>query len=156
MSVKHTFKASVDAVFEYLTDPDFLVQRCEDLGDLESSYEVSEDDDYIYVSGTRVTRTELPGFLAKLFDAQQHIAIEEQWQGDSDRMEATYHMKSDGQPAEVAATIVLEAKGKGCQYTIDHTPTVNLPLIGGKAAKFLLSETEKVALKELEYLAEHL
>ncbi|MEM6574146.1 MAG: DUF2505 family protein, partial [Pseudomonadota bacterium] len=75
MSVKMQFDASLDAVFEYLADPDFLVERAMGVGDVEASYEVEEDDETVTVIAERTTRTELPGFLAKLFKPEQEITI---------------------------------------------------------------------------------
>ncbi len=157
MSVKLTFKASLDAVFEHLADPDFLVDRAMAVGDVEASYEVEEDGDLVTVIAQRTTRTELPGFLAKMFKPEQDITITERWYGDSQRMEADYEMEIHGQPARVTAKIVLAATGKKtCSYTVSHKAKVDLPLVGGKAGKFLLAETEKVALAELQYLADQL
>ena len=149
-----TFDASLDAVFVCLADPDFLVERAMAVGDLEASYDVEEDDEVVTVTAQRTTETDLPGFLAKMFSPEQEITVTETWQGDSDRMEGSYEMEIHGQPASVSASITLIADGdERCTYTISHKATVKLPLIGGKAAKFLQGETEKVALAELEYIA---
>ena len=151
------FDASVDAVFEYLADPDFLVERAMAVGDVEASYEVEEDDETVTVIAERTTQTELPGFLAKLFKPEQEITITENWRGDSDLMEGDYEMVIHGQPARVNATITLKASGdNACSYTISHKAKVDIPLIGARAAKFLLGETERVAALELEYLAEQI
>ncbi|MEM1091630.1 MAG: DUF2505 domain-containing protein [Pseudomonadota bacterium] len=157
MSVKMQFDASLDAVFEYLADPDFLVERAMGVGDVEASYEVEEDDETVTVIAERITRTELPGFLAKLFKPEQEITITETWTGDSDLMKGDYEMVIHGQPARVSASITLKADGdEACSYSITHKAKVDIPLIGAKAAKFLLGETERVAALELEYLAEQL
>ena len=151
------FAASVDAVFEYLADPDFLVERAMAVGDVEASYEVEEDDECVTVVAERTTRTELPGFLARLFKPEQEITITENWRGDSDLMEGDYEMVLHGQPARVDARITLKSNGEdSCSYTISHKAKVDIPLIGAKAAKFLLGETERVAALELEYLAEQI
>ncbi|MFK7957412.1 MAG: DUF2505 domain-containing protein [Lysobacterales bacterium] len=152
-----TFDASLDAVFEYLADPDFLVERAMAVGDLEASYDVEDDGEVVTVTAERTTETDLPGFLAKMFNAEQELTLTESWRGDSDRMEGQYEMEIHGQPASVSAIITLVADGDDqCTYRVSHKAKVNLPLIGGKAAKFLQAETEKVALAELEYIADQL
>lgn len=157
MSVEFPLKASVDEVFAWICDPDFLVQRGLDLGELEMSCEVTEDDDGVHISSTRLSEVELPAFLRSIFDTQQQVEMEEHWTGDSKRMEGDVTILMPGQPVQINATRVIEATGKNsCVWRVSHRAKVNLPLIGGKAAGFVEKTVDDKALEELEYLAESL
>ena len=52
--------------------------------------------------------------------------------------------------------IELLPEGKGCVYRIQHHAKVNVPLIGGVVAKFVLGQTEQGCADELAYLADFL
>ncbi len=97
MSVRYEFEHNAETVFAKLTDPQFLVDRCLSLGELEASCEVEEQQDQTVVSLTRKVKTDLPRFLAKMLDPVQTMHMTEQWQSAGEGSwtgEYTFEVKS--------------------------------------------------------------
>lgn len=151
MSLEFTFEQDVDTVFNTLTDPDFLVERCVALGEVEADCDVEDYEDKTVVILRRVVSRELPAFLAKLFDSKQTLKMTETWNKDGENWQGEYRVDVEGQPVTVSAKFSLESTSKGSIYRIQHKAKANIPLIGGKVEKFILSNTEVGATDELEY-----
>ncbi|MBB3048566.1 hypothetical protein FHR99_002840 [Litorivivens lipolytica] len=155
MAVSHEFSASVDSVYELLTDPDFLVERSVALGeDCEAEVEDYEDETVIKLK-RRVTR-ELPAFLAKMFNPVQTINMTETWRPDGDDWEGDFEMTVEGQPVVIRGEFTLKSSKKGSVYTVSHSCKAKIPLVGGKVEKFVLSQTSSGAEDELNYAASRL
>lgn len=151
MSLEFTFDQDVNTVFNLITDPDFIVERCVALGEVEADCDVEDYEDKTVVTIRRVVSRDLPAFLAKLFDTQQTLKMVETWNKDGENWQGEYRVDVEGQPVTVTAKFSLEAKGSGSLYRIQHKAKANIPLIGGKVEKFILGNTESGAGAELEY-----
>jgi hypothetical protein len=57
-----------------------------------------------------------------------------------------------GAPAAVGGTMRLEPSGTGTTYVIEGTVKVSVPIIGGKAERFLAGMVERLTEKEAEVL----
>ena len=84
MSMHYEYEQDAQSVFELLTDPDFLVDRCLELGELEASCEIEESGDHTIISLTRTVERDLPKVLAKVFDPVQTIRMTETWEADGE------------------------------------------------------------------------
>ncbi|MBW2712898.1 MAG: DUF2505 domain-containing protein [Deltaproteobacteria bacterium] len=156
MALKCEIGCDVETAFELLTDPDFLVQRSMDLGELSAECEVEEDGDVIRVIQRRELERELPSFLAKIFSANQDVEMTEEWKRKGNAYVGSFDYIVHGQPIRIKGTFELKPKGKGCVYTVKHDIKVKIPLIGGKAEKFATAQTEDGVQKELDYTKEQL
>ena len=156
MALKYEFGCDVETAFELLTDPDFLVQRSMDLGELSADCEVEEDGDIIRVIHSRELERELPSFLAKIFNSLQQVQKIEEWKRKGDAYAGSFDYIIQGQPVKIKGTFDLKPKGKGCVYSAKYDVKVKIPLIGGKAEKFATAQTEDGVRKELEYAKEKL
>lgn len=156
MSMKFEFDRPVGEVLNLLTDPDFLVERNLELGDLESDCEVTESDDEVVVRMSRQTPVELKGILARFFDSEQSLKMEEVWRRDGDDWTGEYRIEIVGQPVVLSAAFSLREHRKGSVYEISHRCKANIPLVGGKVEKSVLAQTADGAARELEYAKEKL
>lgn len=156
MTVQIDFDQDVETVFNLITDPDFLVERSVALGELEADCDVEDYDDKTVVKLRRVVTRDLPAFLAKLFDPKQTLKMTETWNKDGSDWKGDYSIEVEGQPVSISATFSLSAKGTGCSYQIQHKAKANIPLVGGKVEKFILSNTADGANQELEYAKQKL
>jgi hypothetical protein len=157
MPIEYHFKASADKVFARLTDADYLVDRCLELGELSAECTIEDDTDEIVISMTRELVRPLPSFLAKLFDAQQTVEIVERWSEKGNIRHGSYELSVVGQPVSVQAEMRLKPDPNGgCTYAITHTAKAGVPLIGRRIEAFILTQTEAGARAELDHLARHL
>ncbi|MEH6551079.1 MAG: DUF2505 domain-containing protein [Pseudomonadales bacterium] len=156
MPVSREFGQNIDTVFELLTDPQFLVDRCLALGELSAECEIFEDGDHILVELTREVTRDLPSFLARIFDPVQTMSMKETWSPDGDGWSGHWTVIIEGQPVSINADFSLKPAANGCIYTVSHKAKAKIPLIGGKLEKFIQGQSIEGAEAELSYLKEHL
>lgn len=156
MSVSFEFEHDVQTVYETLTEPQFLVDRCLALGELSAECEVEEDEQSTVVKLVREVSRDLPRVLAKLFDAVQVTDMTEEWQPDGDGWRGTWQLEVRGQPVTVAASFQLEPTATGCRYTVSHSARAKIPLVGKQVEKYILGQTASGASDELAYLRDYL
>jgi hypothetical protein len=157
MSVSYEFEHDVQAVYEALTEPQFLVDRCTALGELSAECEVEEAEDGITtVNLLREIERDLPKMLAKVFDPVQVMDMTEEWRPEGDGWRGNWTIDVRGQPVVISASFELVPTAKGCQYTVNHSAKAKVPLIGRQLEKYILGQTSGGANDELAYLAEYL
>ena len=157
MSMHYEYEQDAQSVFELLTDPDFLVDRCLELGELEASCEIEENGDDTIISLTRTVERDLPKVLAKVFDPVQTIRMTETWEPDGeDAYKGSYTFEVVGQPVTVRATFELYPTDDGCCYAIEHAVKAKVPLIGGQVEKFIRGQVVDGCLAEMEYVEQQL
>ena len=157
MSVSYEFKHNVQTVYEALTEPQFLVDRCSALGELSAECDVEEaEDGTTTVNLCREIERDLPRILAKVFDPVQVMDMTEEWCPDGDGWRGKWTMDVRGQPVVITASFELVPTAKGCQYTVTHSAKAKVPLIGKQLQKYILVQTSEGATDELAYLAEYL
>ena len=156
MSVSYEFDHDVQTVYETLTEPQFLVDRCLALGELSAECEVEEDEHSTVVKLVREVSRDLPRVLAKLFDAVQVTDMVEKWQPDGEGWRGTWELDVRGQPVTVAASFQLEPTSTGSRYTVSHSARAKIPLVGKQVEKYILGQTASGATDELVYLRDYL
>jgi hypothetical protein len=156
MSVSYEFDHDVQTIYETLTEPQFLVDRCLALGELSAECEVEEDEETTVVKLVREVSRDLPRVLAKLFDAVQVTDMVETWQPDGEGWRGTWELDVRGQPVTVAARFQLEPTSTGSRYTVSHSVKAKIPLVGKQVEKYILGQTASGATDELAYLRDYL
>ncbi len=156
MPVKFDFKHDLQTVYDTLTDPDFLVDRCLALGELSAECEAEEDDEGLTLTLVREIQRDMPRALAKVFGSSQVTDMTEQWWPDGDGWSGHWTMSVRGQPVTIEADFELQPQGKGCRYSVSHSAKAKIPLVGRQVEKFILSQTAGGAEDELAYLRDYL
>lgn len=156
MTAIYVFSSDIERVFDKLTDPDFLVERCVALGEKHIQCDVEMDGRLTTVVLSRTIKRDLPAALAKLFGAENRMVMTEKWENLGKNKIGTYTVEIQGQPVTLSATFKLKPTEKGCEYSIDHACKAKIPLLGGKVESFILSQTEAGMRKEMDYLASKL
>jgi hypothetical protein len=153
MSMNFEFEHDAASVFDLLTDPQFLVDRCLAMGELEASCEVEEKAGVTVVSLTRKLKRDLPRFLAKMLDPEQIMQMTEKWQADGNGgWNGEYTFDMEGQPVCIRAKFELYPTDAGCCYSIEHQVKAKIPLIGGRIEKYIHDQAEEGCADELDYL----
>jgi len=153
MTALYTFKASADTVFDLLTDPDFLVQRCVALGEKNIQCDVEMEGRKTRVILARTIKQDLPAVLAKLFGSENRMVMTENWEAIGNSWMGDYAVDVEGQPVKLRARFKLKPTPEGCEYSIDYSCKANIPLVGGKVEAFILGQTEEGMRKEMDYLS---
>jgi hypothetical protein len=156
MTVSFEFDHDVETVYETLTEPQFLVDRCLALGELSAECDVEEDDDCTTVNLTREITRDLPRIIAKVFDPVQVMDMQELWRAQDDSWRGDWTMDVRGQPVTISASFELVPTKSGCRYSVTHRVKAKIPLVGKQIEKYILSQTSDGATDELTYLRDHL
>ena len=156
MAVNFEFEHDAQTVYEVLTDPDFLVDRCLALGELSAECELEEDNNTATIRLVREISRDLPAVLAKVFGAVQLTDMEESWEPDEDGWHGRWTMKVRGQPVTIFADFKLVNTATGCRYSVSHRAKAAIPLIGKQVEKYILGQTSGGAIDELSYLRDYL
>jgi hypothetical protein len=156
VSVSFEFDQDVPTVYQTLTEPQFLVDRCLALGELSAECDVEDDGDSTTVTLVREVSRDLPRVLAKLFDALQVTDMTEHWQATADGWQGEWTLDVRGQPVTVSASFELVPLANGCRYTVSHRAKAKIPLVGKQVEKYILGQTADGATDELQYLRDHL
>lgn len=156
MATHQTFQQEVDLVFDLLTDPDFLVDRCIALGNLSAEGQAETDGDKVTTHLVREVENDLPAFVAKILKPVQTINVTERWRPKGSGWEGEMTVKVVGQPITISAMFSLEPNNDGCIYITAARAKADIPLIGRKIEKFLVKQFESDAARELGYTQEYL
>ncbi len=156
MTAVYCFNADANLIFDKLTDPDFLVQRCVALGEKNIQCDVEMEGRKTRVVLARTIKRDLPAVLAKLFGAENRMKMTEQWESVGSSWIGHYTVDVEGQPVTLNAKFKLKPTDGGCEYSIDYSCRAKIPLVGGKVEAFILSQTEEGMRKEMDYLAQQL
>ena len=156
MSVSYEFDHDVQTVYETLTEPQFLVDRCLALGELSAECNVEEDDDSTVVHLVREVSRDLPRVLAKLFDSIQITDMREEWRADGDSWLGAWELEVRGLPVTIAARFELVPTKNGSHYSVSHRVKAKIPLVGKQIEKYIMGQTAGGATDELEYLSNYL
>jgi len=152
MTAIYSFTADIEKVFDKLTDPDFLVERCVALGEKNIQCDVESDGRKTTVVLSRTIKRDLPAVLAKLFGAENRMVMTEKWEDIGNSKIGSYSVDVQGQPVTLTAKFKLKPKEGGCEYSIDYSCKAKIPLVGGKVEDFILGQTEDGMRKEMDYL----
>jgi len=150
------FNAPVDKVFALLIDPKWLEARCLALGELSAQCKTKKAAGGATVTMKRRVRRELNAMISKVLSPESDIELVEQWSVDKDSRKGSLALQVVGKPISVTGEFELVPDGKGCIYRIQHHAKVQVPLIGGVVAKFVIGQTEQGCADELDYLADYL
>ncbi len=156
MSVSREFECDVDTLYELLTDPQFLVDRCLGIGELSAECEVEQEGDVTVIHLQREVERELPKMLAKLFDPVQMLKMTERWREDGEAWRGDWTIEIMGQPVTIFGDFSVIPTDVGCRYTVSHRATAKVPLVGKQLEKYILSQTSDGANDELDYALDYL
>ena len=156
MTVHAEFEHDVRAVYEALTNPEFLVDRSLALRELSAECEVEEGEECTTINMVREVRRDLPGILARVFDPVHVMDMTEKWRSDGEGWRGNWTLTVRGQAVTILGSFELVPTSSGCRYSVSHQAKANIPFVGSQVKKFILGQTVKGANDELEYLRDYL
>ncbi len=156
MSVTREFECDVDTLYELLSDPQFLVDRCLGIGELSAECEVEQEGEDTVIHLMREVERDLPKVLAKLFDPVQMLKMTERWREDGDSWRGDWTIEVQGQPVTIYGDFSVVPTESGCRYSVSHRASAKVPLVGKQVEKYILSQTAQGASDELDYALDSL
>ncbi len=146
---------SVDDVFGVLSSQAWVATKAERFGDGAVVREHEErPDGGVHLSVSRELPRGVPGFLERFLPKDGRVVETFDWApaaGDGTRR-GTWKADIPGAPAKLGGTMRLEPTPTGSRYTIEGDVKVGVPIVGGKAERFIAEMVGKLAAKEHELL----
>lgn len=141
-----TSQAWVDAKGERFDDGSALLERTEDPSGA------------VTTVVTRNLPDGAPGFLERFLPRDGKVVQRETWNPpDAEGVSrGTWSVEIPGAPARLAGDSLLTPTDAGCRQLITGTAKVSVPLIGGKAEKFVADMVTALVEREARLMAEQL
>lgn len=157
-SVRSEYGAAPDAAYAASTDADTVVAKLTALGAYDVEVvERSETADGVRLEIRRKQDIDVPSFAKKVVKPTNSITLVEQWARDADgSATADWHAEISPARVTISGTRRITVSGAGSTETIDGQATASVPIIGGKLAEFVATETEKALAGEQDWLSKHL
>lgn len=155
--VRSSFESagSVDDVFAVLSSQAWVATKAERFGDGALVREHEErSDGGVHLSVSRELPGGAPGFLERFLPKDGRVVETFDWApaaGDGTRR-GTWKADIPGAPAKLGGTMRLEPTPVGSRYTIEGEVKVGIPIVGGKAERFIAEMVGKLAAKEHDLL----
>ena len=151
----YTNDADVEKVFAALSSEDWAHRKAAELRDGSQVVSRTEKPDGgVRLVVSRELPDGVPGFLEKFLPKEGRANQTDDWgpaRPDGSR-HGTWEAEIPGAPATVGGTMRLEPEGAQTRYTIEGEVKVRVPVIGGKAEKFLAGMVVRLTEKEAEVL----
>jgi hypothetical protein len=96
----------------------------------------------------------VPGYLERFLPRDGRIVQTDEWEperADGSR-HGTWGVDLAGAPGRAGGTLLLAPAADGCTYTVEGEVAVSIPLVGGKAERFVRDMLVKLLAKEAEVL----
>ena len=151
--------ATVEEAFAVLTSPEWVSTRAQRLGD--GSRVVQREErpgGGLLLAVSRELPSGAPGYLSKLLPKDGRVQQTDDWgppAADGARS-GTWRVEIAGAPARLGGTLRLEPAAGGAVFVVDGEATVSVPLVGGKAERFVADMVNRLGAKEGRLLQEAL
>ena len=155
----HALPCDVETAFSAVSSEAWAHRKAAELHD--GSQVVSRDerpDGGVVLVVSRELPEGVPGFLEKFLPRDGRARQTDAWEpaGPDGVRRGTWAAEIPGAPAQVGGTMRLEPEGSGAtaatRYTIEGEVKVRVPVIGGKAEKFLVGMVVRLTEKEADVL----
>lgn len=155
MTRSFTIDVDVETVFAALSSEGWARRKAEVLRD--GSRVVRRDDKPdggVVLVVSRELPEGVPGFLDKFLPRDGRANQTDDWSaaGADGVRRGRWEAEIPGAPATVGGTMRLEPTSAGCTYTIEGEVKVRVPVIGGRAEKFLAGMVGRLTEKEADVL----
>lgn len=154
VSSTHESPGDVERVVAILTSAQWPATKAQALNDGSRVVERTERPD----GGVRLVQSRelpkgAPGFLTKFLPADGRVVQTDDWgPAEGGVRRGTWSVEIPGAPATLGGTLLLEPTATGSRYVIAGEAKVPIPLIGGKAERFISEMVSKLSAKEAELL----
>lgn len=153
-STSHDVAAGVEAAYAALAGarwPAAVAERLHDDSRVESL--TPTPDGGAVLVHSRKLPDGAPGFLQAFLPKDGRVTQTDTWgPAEGDARRGTWRVSFPGAPAEVAGTTSVLPAGDGSTWTIAGTATVRLPLVGGKAERYIADLVVKLVDRQVVVL----
>ena len=151
MEFTFNFSISAEDVFNQITSPEFIIDRCIDLGSLDASCE-SNEEHLPSLTISRIEQADLPSMMKKILGDQQTIKTRQEWSETDQSYDNVSTTSIEGAPITVKASQSLYNLEEGSEISVDLTVKANIPLVGKKVEAMVATKIRDELIREFEYI----
>ncbi len=151
MEFTYSFTASAEDVFEKISDPQFIVDRCMELGSLDASCD-SDGKELPTLTITRTQEMELAPIMKKVVGKQQIMETTETWSETDESYDSQSHTRVKGTPISIDATQCLYNTEDGSEISVTVNVKAKIPLLTSKVEPMVATRVRKEMLSEFDYV----
>ena len=162
LSSSHHFDRSFADVWAMLTDPAAHVAKYEHMGHRDVTVTSTEaGDDAFAITIVRQVDIEVPGIAKKFINPSNTVTSEDRWTRSGDgAASGQTEVDIKGVPVQTNGRATLADDGDGgCDYTVELTVKVKVPMVGEKVAGALKPQLQEQLAAEFTaaeaWLADH-
>ena len=154
----YSYSYDTKTILEMFLSKNYIQKKFDTTGARNIDFlEFGEKDGKFIIKTKRDITAEIPGFAKKFIKPTSTITQTEKWDINNEELKTgTVEVTSTGLPVVMTGDLRIEPTEEGCKNTLEYEIKVNIPLIGGKLAKFLDDEGRKNAEKEYEFALNYL
>ena len=162
MSVQVTntdrYPATPDQLIDMMSNPDYLLEKYQALGDVEFTVDEQERaDESLSLKIDRTVNANLPDFAKKIVGETSQLVQTEKWTKDGDSWVCDFHTESPGKPLKMNGTFKIVPVGDSeSDYSVQMDIKAGIPLVGKKLEKSVASETKENMSLEFQFNVEFL
>lgn len=163
MEFKETFQypASIDRVWEMLSDPEYAADRAKELRITAPSVDSDAHENKVIRTTTGgIPQDEIPAAVKKFISPSAKATLKEVWERHgNERISGGIEVSAQGVPAHLNAHMELAGKSDVTDVTMRGELRVNIPLLGRRLEKEAIGAAPLLAKAEVEnaqkWLAAH-
>ena len=150
----HELPVEVERVYAVLSGPQWPARKAEVLRDGSQVVErVERPDGGVHLVVSRELPPGGPGFLERFLPSDKRVVQTDDWGPASGGVRSgTWQVVIPGVSARLGGTMRLEPAADGARYLVDGEISVPIPLVGGKAERFIAEMVGKLTAREAEVL----
>ncbi len=146
-----TVACTMGEFYEFMVGEQTTTAKYEALGNHEVSVQVSPEGDGDRIDVSRVVDLDVPGFLKKVVSPNNTYEQVDRWTPVGDGHDGVFTIDVKGAPIKLWGTMTLRPAGSGVEYRIMGEAKVSIPLIGGKAADYVVGQAKQIAGQEVAF-----
>ena len=146
--------SAVEDVLRVLTSPEWVARRDAVLHDGSRVVEqVQRPDGSVRTVVSRELPQGGPSFLTAFLPGDRRVVQTDEWGPAQDGVRrGTWSVELPGTPARLGGALLLEPTATGSRYVVEGAADIRIPLVGGKAERFVVDVVQQLAVKEGELL----
>ena len=121
------YTQDIDTVYRFVTDPDVIKKRSEELGEKNVRIQVDEAGGTKTITSTRDVDSDLPGFAKRLFSSTNTIVERREWRDAGDKKTCKSHIDVLKTPGTIDSNVTISPNGSGCTYDIEFEVSAKVP-----------------------------
>jgi hypothetical protein len=157
ITAKDEYKATLDEVYQLLTNPDFLKQKYEAVGSRHLDFQECQQKGEIFrIRWTREVPAEPPSLIKAFVEPWNKLTEVMEWRDKEGGKEGTYKAEITDLSSKIRGKFLLVPTDDGCIEQIEMVAESSILFFGDKIVALIEKDTQKNLAGEYQFTLKHL